>query len=281
MDAVLFVNADKINTVNKFQTIIEQSCTVIGKRLVYFSTNTVINSGVFETSGGQVSYNGLKPLCVVLGGDGTILSTANFLHEHRLPIGPIMGVNFGKLGYLAHFSSDDFEKQMASVVSNGYPCSERVILNCQIDGVDHVAFNDFVIDIGPPFRMVELDIFIDGTHFSKIRGDGVIISTPTGSTAYNLSVGGPIVESNVDGIVISPNAPHKISIRPFVINANRIINIIMKKTEGAYAILDGQRQLLLNGEQNICIRKSIELLKIIEPKNGFLSALTQKLNWGR
>ncbi len=230
-------------------------------------------------------------LVVVLGGDGTIIDTARTIAEFNVPIA---GINFGKLGYLATFTLDSFRNYLRVVTAEtsgpslahfpDYPLSARMML--KVHGMDmnqewtHLAVNDCVIDIGPPFRTTELQIEINGHPFATIRGDGIIISTPTGSTAYNMSAGGPIVQPELEGITLTPKNPHRLSIRPIVVASSSDIAITIPQSEGVFAIIDGQVVMPILTKTKITVGRAEPMMGLIQDVN-YWSTLIQKLNWGQ
>ena len=164
---------------------------------------------------------------IVLGGDGTILSTVRQLGEHQVPL---IGVNMGKLGFLAEFTVEELLEQFDRIVNEKTLISRRVLLNCKITGPEREDWNCLVVNelaliAGPPFRMIEVSMGIGDEELVQCAGDGLIVATPTGSTAYNLSAGGPILESNLRAAVITPLAPHSLGFRPMVIALDRPIHL--------------------------------------------------------
>jgi len=183
------------------------------------------SDGSGESASAQVEAKILKKcdFAIVFGGDGSIISTARNLSNASLPV---IGVNLGKLGFIAEFSVAELEEYFDDIISGKAPIEKRMILGCQVlcdgrEGFNSSAINDVFITAGPPFRMIELNISVDGQLLAGCISDGLIISTPTGSTAYNLSAGGPIVSPKMEAIVITPICPHSLSFRPIVINANQ------------------------------------------------------------
>lgn len=230
-------------------------------------------------------------LVFVIGGDGTIISAAHFFGKHQAPI---VGVNLGKLGYLANFS---YEECCDMIAMGAFPrmlgtedISERMLLGTQIkDDHDVMAVNDIVIDIGHPFRTITVRIDVDGKWLTDVRGDGVIVSTPTGSTAYNLSAGGPILQPETDVIAITPKNPHALSFRPLVVRGSSTITLTAKEHVGAHVIIDGQKVVPmseLDGDEDklVKIGKFESNLKLVSnqhnQKHGWSNILREKLKWG-
>lgn len=218
---------------------------------------------------------------IVIGGDGTIISACHHFGDLQVPI---MGVNFGKLGYLAHFGFEHFRKFVAARKPEMFAVrrfiSERMLLQIQLGENRHLAVNDLVVDIGPPFRTTEIRLKIDGHTLPLIRGDGVIIATPTGSTAYTLSVGGSIIHPEVEGIAVTPKNPHHLSIRPLVIRSDSAIEVDTSPSpEGVYFIVDGQFYEPATKAIVAKVTRFHQNLQIVTREN-YWSTLTEKLKWG-
>jgi NAD+ kinase len=219
---------------------------------------------------------------IVFGGDGTIVSTARTLAETNVPV---IGVNVGKLGFLAEFSLNELKDHFDRIIKN--PVIERrMILNCSFkkNGENEFisrAINDVVISAGEPFRMIELQMTVEDQPLAGCIGDGVIISTPTGSTAYNLSAGGPILSANLSAIVTTPICPHSLSFRPIVINAESTLEITaMKVNDGTMLIVDGQVTRKISAGTAIRIKKDEgSFLVVNNPVRTQWDTLAEKLNW--
>ncbi len=219
---------------------------------------------------------------VVFGGDGTILSAARDLAETNVPV---IGVNVGKLGFLAEFSPQEAQSLFEQVTADPI-VEKRMILNCEIthqngEIFSTTAINDVVIAAGAPFNMVDLKIAVKKQPLADCVGDGLIISTPTGSTAYNLSAGGPILSANLSAMVITPLCPHSLSFRPIVINADNLIDIEpVRVNPGTQIILDGQVARTLAQNDKIAIKKDPgSFLVVNNPMRTQWDTLASKLSW--
>ena len=220
---------------------------------------------------------------VVFGGDGTILGAARQLCESKVPV---IGVNVGKLGFLAEFSLQELQDQFERIFFSDVFIEKRMIVQCVIHrGNEQVfsstAVNDVVITAGAPFNMVEMKLSVTKQKLAVCIGDGIILSTPTGSTAYNLAAGGPIVSSRLSAMVITPLCPHSLSFRPIVINADSKVTIEMiRMNEQTTLLLDGQVQTQLNGNDIIEIEKhDRQFLVVNNPMRTQWETLASKLNW--
>ena len=221
---------------------------------------------------------------VVVGGDGTLIGVARSLGSRQVPL---IGVNVGKLGFLAEFSLDDLVKDFDRAVNDDSLISRRAALDVQIEngGVRHSspAINDCVIQAGPPFRMITLGVQVDGEHLSNVAGDGLIVCTPSGSTAHNLSAGGPIVQPDVDAMILTPLNPHSLTHKPIVVNRESKLEITaLAVNEGTTAIIDGQESHPLRSADRVIVcRYAHDFLLVRNPKHGRWHNLVTKLHWGQ
>jgi NAD+ kinase len=222
-------------------------------------------------------------MAVVLGGDGTLLSVARNLAVNQIPI---FGINLGKLGYLAEFGIDDLNLIIDIIRENRLLYSRRMMLCARlVNGCDDfisLAVNDVVVQAGPPFRMIELKISIDGSELTTIKGDGVIIATATGSTGHNISAGGPVVDSSLPAVVLTPLNAHSLTHRPLVVASSSEISIMAEKVNpGSMAIIDGQVTCSLKPGAVIRIGPSENhFLLVHNPRYSRWHTLQTKLNWG-
>lgn len=222
---------------------------------------------------------------VVLGGDGTLIGVARSLGSDQIPL---IGVNLGKLGFLAEFSLDEFQRCFDRAVSDDSIISRRSILQVTIHrGEEEVsrnlAVNDCVIQAGPPFRIIRLGISINSEHLTEVAGDGLIVCTPSGSTAHNLSAGGPIMQPGVDAIALTPLCPHSLTHRPLVIEREAVIDIVASDVhEGTTAIIDGQVSCLLKPGDRVSIQRfDSDFLLVLNPLHAKWHKLVTKLHWGQ
>lgn len=232
-------------------------------------------------------------LALVLGGDGTMLAAARHLVDHDMPL---LGVNFGKLGFLAEFSVETLLRHWEEVSARHCKTTNRVMLHVTLydDGPDDpstkmlyesVALNDAVITAGPPYRMIDLELSIDPTSKHSqptgISSDGVVIATPTGSTAYNMAAGGPIVSPEVDAVCITPLSPHSLAARPLVVHGGSEIRLrVTRANEGTTLVIDGQTHTPLKEGQTVVIRRYHKSLCILHnPELTYWKMLARKMGW--
>ncbi len=218
-------------------------------------------------------------MLVVFGGDGTLLMAA------RLAMGsdvPILGINMGAFGFMTVINLDEMLGAMELVLDGKYSTSQRMMLDVSVEGAQHPALNDVVINRGNLSRMVNLETFVDGKYLSTFKADGLIISTPTGSTAYSLSSGGPIVLPELNSIIINPICPHTLTNRPIVLPPESVIEVIVWTKEGEASVtLDGQDLFILKSGDRVGIQKSKYHINLVEsPHRDYLEILRTKLGWG-
>jgi len=224
-------------------------------------------------------------LCVVFGGDGTLLSAARTLAGTGVPL---LGVNMGKLGFLAEFSVEQMQEHFDDILAGKIAPTERMMLDVGVDDEDERVFsspaaNDVAISSGPPFRMIDLNVAKGDSQIARYRGDGLVIATPNGSTGYNMSAGGPILEPTLDAVTITPIAPHSLSMRPIVVRSDREICITaVGVNPGSAVIVDGQvSTALLDGQKVVVARADVPMRIVPHPARRFFQTLSDKLQWGR
>ena len=224
-------------------------------------------------------------LCVVFGGDGTLLAAARTMAGTAVPL---LGVNMGKLGFLADFSIEHLQRHLDAILSGEIESVERMMLDVEVNNCRNHRFrspaaNDVAICAGPPFRMIDLHVAQSGEQIAQYLGDGLVVSTPTGSTGYNLSAGGPILEPTLDAFAITPVAPHTLSMRPIVVPSDRTIHITAQRVnEGSALIIDGQVSSGLCDGDTVEVRRAEVPARIVpHPGRAFFRTLADKLHWGR
>jgi NAD+ kinase len=221
-------------------------------------------------------------LLVVIGGDGTILSAA------RLAVGraPILGVNLGGLGFMTEMPLAELPGSIADVAAGATVIDERVMLEAEIDRPEGrlraLALNDVVIAKTGVARMVHVTTAVNGEHLATYPADGVIVATPTGSTAYSLSAGGPIVHPHVDVIVVTPICPHTFTARPVVVSGSAYVTLeVTSKDEDVSLTVDGQESHPLRPGERVTIRRAQERTRLVRLRaRSFYSILRTKLAWG-
>jgi len=213
-----------------------------------------------------------------IGGDGTILSTVRKLNQSQIPV---LGIHIGNLGFLAQCTDDSLLDALNCIQSNDYKNEERIILELKVNDRKCYALNDIVVDHGNSGRILETKVYIDNKHINNYESDGIIISTPTGSTGYSLSSGGPIISPELDVFNLTPISSHSLSARPIVLSSEKNINIkFTDKFIDAAITVDGQERIDLHQESNIYIKKANHLALLVKlPFNSYISTLKEKLGW--
>lgn len=222
-------------------------------------------------------------LVLSFGGDGTLLSTARLVGPYEKPI---LGVNLGGLGYLTEVPYDNLLERVDDILSRRYEIQERMMLCAQVEGekdFGYIALNDFVLERSGTPRLVNLEAIIDGKVLTTYKADGLIVATPTGSTGYNLSAGGPILEPTMQGIIIAPICPHSLSMRPLVIGAHRTVEVRVKDDSSEVRfVADGQRSELLKPGKALRIKRAPFVCRLaVFAGRVFYNTLAQKLRWGQ
>jgi len=222
-------------------------------------------------------------LVLSFGGDGTLLATARLVGENEKPI---LGVNLGGLGYLTEMPYDALTERIDDILAGRYEIQERMMLSAQVEGEDgfpHAALNEFVLERSGTPRMVSLETTIDGKELTTYRADGLIVATPTGSTGYNLSASGPILEPTMQSIILAPICPHSLTMRPLVIRADRTVEVrLTADSPEVRFVADGQRSELLRAGKAVRIRRAPFVCKLaVITGRVFYNVLAQKLGWGQ
>jgi NAD+ kinase len=292
MDIVLIPNRDKPDAMQAAEHLRTTLVQRTGGRTLILPNPSVSDLKAFNPG-----------LAVVLGGDGSILATAQALAGMQVPVA---GINFGKLGYLAAFSLDQFLEHLDLILAGNAPFTERLMLQGAIypwhdhagtrspiqplEAFTHtqpravgIALNDIVINAGDPFRMIELEIQVDQERTTTFRSDGVVVSTASGSTGYNLSAGGPLISPEVAAMVMTPICPHSLSFRPVVLPAESAVLICPHRLNaGSKVNFDGQVTLPFRENECVLIRRSPNVFKLLEnPTISHWQMLAHKLHWAQ
>ncbi|MBZ0090710.1 MAG: NAD kinase [Sulfuricellaceae bacterium] len=222
-------------------------------------------------------------LVVVLAGDGTMLNIARSLVNYG---STLVGINQGRLGFLTDVSVDTMLGTMEEILQGEYTEEERFLLSTAVrrqgqDVFESYAFNDAVVSKGVTARIIEMEVFIDGQFVYSQRSDGLIVATPTGSTAYALSSGGPILYPTLEAFVLVPICPHTLSNRPIAVNSESTVEILLLRADDAVAHFDGQRHFSLEQNDWVIVRRSKTRIKLLHPLgHSYYDTLRQKLHWG-
>jgi NAD+ kinase len=223
-------------------------------------------------------------LLVVLGGDGTLLAAARALN--RKPV-PILAVNLGGLGFLTVITREELYPTLELVLAGNFKTERRVQIEGELVRADEIissflALNDVVLNKGAIARILDFDVLVNGRFISTYKSDGLIVSTPTGSTAYSLAAGGPIVTPAVEAFVVTPICAHTLTNRPLVLPDSVQIEVVVKsQREVAYLTVDGQMGIATHSDDTVRLKKASSCVEIIQPPNkDYFEILRQKLKWG-
>jgi len=226
-------------------------------------------------------------LVLVLGGDGTLLSMADQIGHARRPI-PILGVNFGSLGFLTEVTRPELYPALDAALTGRAPIELRLMLRSTTERPSdaprsEVALNDVVITKAARSRLIDLSVSVGDEFMTRVRADGLIIASPTGSTAYNLAAGGPIVHPNVGALVLTPIAPHTLTNRPLVIPAASVVRVrpLIQDRDEVFVTFDGQEGFELHAGDLITVCVAEEPIRLVKPTTrGYFEVLREKLKWG-
>jgi NAD+ kinase len=218
-------------------------------------------------------------LIIALGGDGTLLRTARMVADKEIPI---MGVNLGGLGFLTMFAGDEVKHAVADFLNKNYREEKRMVLLITYKKERFYALNDCAINMGPDARVIELILSSNHNFICKLFADGVVVATPTGSTAYSLSANGPIVYPTMEAMLVTPLCPHILSARPLILPANETITLELgERTDLALLTIDGQEQRDLHSGEKVVLEKAGYNIRLIAPKaKSYYDVLRNKMKWG-
>jgi len=281
----LVANSRKIRDIGP---ILKEFCAYLDSKGVEFTLDEEIVQNIPALSSyrhsPQEKLLAMSQAIITFGGDGTILDAARRIGQREIPI---LGFHMGELGFLAELFRHDYREKMDKILQGEMLLDDRMVLDGEIRNgkgcTCEYALNDIVLFKGLSPRMMTVKVEIDGDFMNSYLSDGLIISTPTGSTAYSLSSNGPILTPDVPAIIINPICPHTLSQRPMVIDAGRTIRITFEEVpQGAYLTADGQHVERLSKTGEIIIRKANHKIRLIRCSDySYFNVLRQKLNWGK
>jgi len=221
-------------------------------------------------------------LLISLGGDGTFLRSVGLVARQGIPV---LGVNLGRLGFLAAIRTEELDQALAHLSERQFTLEERVML--RLEGCDvefegnTLALNDVSFHKRDTSSMITVSTFVDDRFLNTYWADGLIIATPTGSTAYSLSCGGPILDPDCQGLVITPVAPHNLNVRPFVVPDRSVLRVVVETREDKYLVNLDARSIILSDPRGLTVRRAEQSARIVHlPEHDFFITLRNKLNWG-
>jgi NAD+ kinase len=268
------------------QRVVRQLVEWLGARgltVVLEKETAALAPSASVTSASKSDLPGQVDALIVLGGDGTLLSMARAVGDLGVPI---LGVNLGVLGFLTATTLEEMLPALEALLAGGMAVEERMMLAARVvrggqATGDYIALNDVVITKSAMSRIIDLAVSVDGRHATAYRADGLIISTPTGSTAYNLSAGGPILFPTMDAVVITPIAPHTLSNRPIVLPGAQRIDVTLRVDQEVMLTMDGQVGVPLRERDVVEVQKARARIRLLRfAQKDFFSVLRTKLKWG-
>jgi NAD+ kinase len=257
--------------------------TARGLTVVLEKETAALAPSASVTSASKSDLPGQVEALIVLGGDGTLLSMARAVGDLGVPI---LGVNLGVLGFLTATTLEEMLPALEALLAGGMAVEERMMLAARVvrggqATGDYIALNDVVITKSAMSRIIDLAVSVDGRHATAYRADGLIISTPTGSTAYNLSAGGPILFPTMDAVVLTPIAPHTLSNRPIVLPGAQRIDVTLRVDQEVMLTMDGQVGVPLRERDVVEVQKARARIRLMRfAQKDFFSVLRTKLKWG-
>lgn len=268
----------------ELETVLKQLVQWLRSR----NKNVILGSSAAELlheqdSHGDQALASQAELVIVLGGDGTMLSAARMVESHCTPI---LGVNMGGLGFLTEVTVENLYDSLDKIFAQQFYLDDRLRLQAKIshqDGREEqgTALNDIVVSKGTIGRMINTHIQIDKQFVTHLRGDGVIVSSPTGSTAYNMSSGGPILEPSLETLLLTPISPHTLTHRPLLVPSQVSLEITLTSDDEVRVLFDGQVGFIMNHNDSICISASPHFTRLIRfPDRTYYDVLRNKLKWG-
>ena len=273
------VSSDCMNSIitllknREIEVVLDEYCT----KLTHTAGPRQITNEPFE----NIDYD----LAIAIGGDGTMLRTAQVLADHDIPL---LGINSGRLGFLADIPANTVEEHLEKILDGHFVEDKRFQLHAQVSRNNEIilesdAFNDVIIQKWNIAKLIEFETYVDGIYVHNQRGDGMIVSSPTGSTAYALAAGGPIVHPSLDALLLVPICPHTLSNRPIVVDGNSKIEIILKESKIIQCCLtcDGEVICEFYDGDKLTVSKKDKKIRLIHPLNhDHFSILRAKLAWG-
>ena len=255
--------------------IIEEEFSVFLKNNIRF--NKSINTfNSYETLKNKADF------LFSIGGDGTLLKAVTYVRDSGIPI---LGINTGRLGFISSISADQIDEAITDVLKGNYKINERTVLELSTGNNlfkdKNFALNEVAISKKDTSSMIRIDAYVDDEFLNTYWADGLVVSTPTGSTGYSLSCGGPIITPGTNNIIITPNAPHNLNVRPIVIDGNSVVKLKVEDREQLALVSLDSRSRAFDSETELVIKKASFKTKLIQPQNNsFISTIRHKLMWG-
>ena len=255
--------------------IIEEEFSVFLENNIRFNKSiTTFNS--YETLKNKADF------LLSIGGDGTLLKAVTYVRESEIPI---MGINTGRLGFISSISADQIDDAITDILKGNYKINERTLLDLSSDKKlfkdKNFALNEVAVSKKDTSSMIRIDAYVDDEFLNTYWADGLVVSTPTGSTGYSLSCGGPIIMPGTNNIIITPNAPHNLNVRPIIIDDNSVVKLKIEDRDQLALVSLDSRSRAFDSETELIIKKASFKIKLIQPQNNsFTKTIRHKLMWG-
>ena len=255
--------------------IIEEEFSIFLKKNIRFNKNiSTFNS--YETLKNKADF------LLSIGGDGTLLKAVTYVRESEIPI---MGINTGRLGFISSISADQIDDAITDIIKENYKINERTLLQLSSDKKlfkeKNFALNEVAVSKKDTSSMIRIDAYVDNEFLNTYWADGLVVSTPTGSTGYSLSCGGPIIMPGTNNIIITPNAPHNLNVRPIVIDDNSVVKLKVEDRDQLALVSLDSRSRAFNSETELIIKKADFKVRLVQPQNNSLiKTIRHKLMWG-
>jgi NAD+ kinase len=260
----------------------EQVKIIIEEEFNTFLQNNIRFTTKVDTFNSYESLMDSADFLFSIGGDGTLLKAVTFVRESNIPI---LGINTGRLGFISSISAGEIDDAINDILKGNYTVNERALLELNTENKlfknKNFALNEVAISKKDTSSMIRVDAYVDDEFLNTYWADGLVVSTPTGSTGYSLSCGGPIIMPGTNNIIITPNAPHNLNVRPIVINDNSIIKLKVEDRDQLALVALDSRSRAFDSDTELIIKKANFKIKLIQPQNNsFTSTIRNKLMWG-
>jgi NAD+ kinase len=255
--------------------IVEEEFSVFLENNIRFN-KSIVTFNSYETLKNKADF------LFSIGGDGTLLKAVTYVRDSNIPI---LGINTGRLGFISSVSADQIDEAITDVLKGNYKINERILLELstskQLFKDKNFALNEVAVSKKDTSSMIRIDAYVDDEFLNTYWADGLVVSTPTGSTGYSLSCGGPIITPGTDNIIITPNAPHNLNVRPIVVDGNSVVKLKVEDREQLALVSLDSRSRAFDSETELIIKKASFKTKLVRPQNNsFISTIRHKLMWG-
>jgi NAD+ kinase len=255
--------------------IVEEEFSVFLENNIRFN-KSIVTFNSYETLKNKADF------LFSIGGDGTLLKAVTYVRDSNIPI---LGINTGRLGFISSVSADQIDEAITDVLRGDYKINERILLELstskQLFKDKNFALNEVAVSKKDTSSMIRIDAYVDDEFLNTYWADGLVVSTPTGSTGYSLSCGGPIITPGTDNIIITPNAPHNLNVRPIVVDGNSVVKLKVEDREQLALVSLDSRSRAFDSETELIIKKASFKTKLVRPQNNsFISTIRHKLMWG-